>query len=754
MKKRVVRIIIILIIVLIALVGIIWAAAGPVAKYVVNNYGPDLVGRRMSVEKVAVNLLAGKVRVEKFDLREQNDSASFVSLNELEVKVNLWKLLGRTLQVNNLRFDKLDAQILQNGSEFNFGDIIDHFAADSTAQDSVQSESEPWIIALNNIKFDQGHVRYHDQKLDAQLGMENINLSIPALYFSSQKSDVDLQFNFEKGGTLSTRLAYNMEQGDYSLFVELDSLNLEALRPYSEQMLNITNFAGALSAAIQLTGNLNHIVDFRANGTVDAADLKADDLQGVQLARVDNLHLELNELDLLEKRCLFDNVALSGAYARVELDREGNINLAQILKPSSDTTATESATESSESTEDNKPFTLKINKLNLAGIAVDFTDHSMRQQFKYSLSDIALRSHNFDIAGTNQAVISARLNKTGRANIVWNGTLYDLKDQKLKVNIENIRLTDFSPYCYEYTAYPLTGGNMTFISDNVVSNSRLSSNNHIDVYKSTAGNKDKSYKAEYSNIPVRLGLYLLKDMEEHILMDIPVKGLLTSPEFSFRKIMLKAVGNAILKVVASPFIFLQGDKGNSLHDIAIDPLQHTFTTQQYESFNVIVDALKAKPELHIALLQYVNEERLQTPFEEMALKRDYHNSKTEKATDKLSHSDTERIAQLSYSDAELDAFINQRLIEKGLAADTIASLSDKRHTLYAEQSVMHINFLKQGRNKAIRDYFLQQGVADSLITIDNAEDKTIYKGKDRYIIEVGLGDETVSLNPEAQNSLE
>jgi hypothetical protein len=436
------------------------------------------------------------------------------------------------------------------------------------------------------------------------------------------------------------------------------------------------------------------------------------------------------------------------------LDRDGNINLAQILKPSSDTTATETPTESVENPEAEKPFTLKIDRLNLAGIAVDFTDHSMRQRFKYSLSDIALRSHNFDIAGTNQAFISARLNKTGRANIVWNGTLHDLKDQKLKVNIENLRLTDFSPYCYEYTAYPLTEGNMTFVSDNVVSNSRLSSNNHIDIYKSNAGNKDKSYKAEYSNIPVRLGLYLLKDMEEHILLDIPVKGMLTSPEFSFRKIMFKAIGNAILKVVASPFILLQGDKGSSLHDIAIDPQQHTFTTQQYESFNTIIDALKAKPELHIALLQYIDEEPQQTPFEVMALKRDYHNSKTEKSTDKLSHTDTERIAQLSYPDAELDAFVNKRLVESGLAADTIASLSDKRHTLYAEQSKMHINLLKQSRNKAIRDYFLQQGIADSLITIDNAEDKTIYKGKDRYIIEVGLGDETVSLNPENQNSLE
>ena len=772
--KKSVRIIIIAVAVLVFILGTVCLAVSPVAKYVINNYGPKIVGRTMQADNVSINLLSGRVVVDGFKLYEAEDSTLFISLRKFDSKANLWRLLAQTVDISHLTFDGLDVNIIQNGSQFNFDDIIefyspidtlsadsleviavaDSLATDITAIASAEEEEDTWAIELNNIAFNEGYVHYYDAVLDATLGLRNLNLIIPALYFSNRNSDVDVEFNLDEGGRLRTHLEYSVEQGDFNLHLNLDSLNLGSLQPYVRQSFNVGDFAGTLNAAADIAGNLNHIMDFKAAGTLDLYGLTINDTNDTHLANIDNLHIGMSNLSLLDRTCLFDVIRMRGANVTVVYDKDGNMNLMQILKEeepteeSAEESTAEAATEEEE--EESKPFEIRIGELDLGGMGVDYTDHTLHKTFNYSLSEITLRCRNFDLAGTNRAMVTARLGKSGRANISWNGTLHDLNNQKLNVKVENVRMADFSPFCYEYTSYPLTAGNMTFSSDNVVSNSRLSSKNALDVYQCTAGHKDKSYKAEYSNIPVRMGLYLLKDMDEHIKMDIPVSGTLGSPEFSFRRIVFKTIGNAMLKVVASPFVFLKGTD-NSLKDIPFDPVSSSFTTQQYESLTTIADAIKAKPEMQITLRQHTNTQGLQQTLELLALKRDYHNSLTDQPTDQLSPMDTERIAALSFSNAELEAYADTLLIRRGMAADTTATFAVKKNKLYGERAAGQIEMLKQMRNRTIRDYVVeQQGVADSLFRVEDitAEAQAAYKGKSRYTIEVAVGGENVTVGSE------
>lgn len=768
--KKSIRITLIVVSVLVFLLGAVCLAVSPVAKYVINNYGPKIVGRTMQADDVSINLLSGRVVVDGFKLYEAEDSTLFVSLRKFDTKANLWRLLAQTVDISHLIFDGLNVNIVQNGSEFNFDDIIEFYSPTDTLQcatDSLEvvaapdslvadttavapAEEDSWAIELNNIAFNEGYVHYYDAELDATLGLRNVNLIIPALYFSNRNSDVDVEFNLDEGGRLRTHLEYCMEQGDFNLHLNLDSLNLGSLQPYVRQSFNVGDFAGILNAAADIAGNLNHIMDFTAAGTLDLSGLYVNDTENTPLANIDNLHIGMSNLSLLDRTCTFDVIRMRGAHVAVVYDKQGNMNLMQVLKEEEEEAPAEENSEEPATEEESEPFEIRIGDLDLGGIGVDYTDHTLRKTFSYSLSEITLRCRNFDLAGTNRAIATARLGKSGRANISWNGTLHDLNNQKLNIKVDNVRMADFSPFCYEYTSYPLTAGNMTFSSDNVVSNSRLSSKNALDIYQCTADHKDKSYKAEYSNIPVRMGLYLLKDMDEHIKMDIPVSGTLGSPEFSFRKIVFKTIGNAMLKVVASPFVFLKGDD-NSLKDIPFDPVSSSFTTQQYESLTTIADAIKAKPEMQITLRQHTNIQGLQQTLELLALKRDYHNSLTDQPTDQLSPLETERIAALSFSNAELEAYADTLLIRRGMTADTTATFAIKKNKLYGERAAGQIEMLKQMRNRTIRDYVVgQQGVADSLFRVEDitAEAQAAYKGKSRYTIEVAVGGESVTVGSE------
>ena len=203
--------------------------------------------------------------------------------------------------------------------------------------------------------------------------------------------------------------------------------------------------------------------------------------------------------------------------------------------------------------------------------------------------------------------VDVRMQKTGSAKLRWEGTLDDMNNQNITLWLTNLDLRDFGPYCEHYTAYPLTKGNLTFRSQNVIRNRYLDGTNHLDMFEPKVDKKRREIKAEM-NIPLKQGLYVLKDKKGHVKMNLPVKGSLDSPEFSYRKIVLKAIGNVLLKVVTAPFSFLSGNKEN-LEYINIDPLQYVFTSEQYASLDKIAQALQDKPEMHIVLTQRVNMRR-------------------------------------------------------------------------------------------------------------------------------------------------
>ena len=51
------------------------------------------------------------------------------------------------------------------------------------------------------------------------------------------------------------------------------------------------------------------------------------------------------------------------------------------------------------------------------------------------------------------------------------------------VALSNINLKDFTPYCEHFTAYPLTGGNLTFRSQNIIADRFLNGTNHVDIFQ-------------------------------------------------------------------------------------------------------------------------------------------------------------------------------------------------------------------------------------------------------------------------------
>ncbi len=751
---------------LIALLVIAVAVAiSPVAKNYIEKHDRELLGRTIRMERLRANIFTGRVRVEQLRIGGADDSTTFFSLDSFDMQIRLLPLLFREVDIRHIRLSEPDVKVYQMGNKFNFDGILDHFRGDTT--EVADTLSEPWKIGIYNISIRDGRLFYNDLALDAKWGMNNINLQIPGVYFSGAKTDVGVILNFADGGSLNTTVAYDIASSAFDIGVKLQNFALGGTLPYFRQSLDVAQVDGSLSADIRLQGNTEHLLSLRTEGVASLADFELLDNQQRAVFKVDSLGIDLKEADLGQMKFRFDRVFVQGFSTFFELTPDGN-NFTALLRPSPAATPAADGTESAAT----PAPSLHISDLELTNGRITLRDLTLERPFEYAVSDIRMHSRDFDPSIRNNLTIEARMQKTGSAKFRWEGSLDDMNNHNITLLLTNLNMRDFSPYCEHYTAYPLTSGNLSFRSQNIIRNRYLDGTNHLDVYEPKVDKKRKDLKPEL-HIPLKLGLYVLKDKKGHVKMDLPVKGSLDSPDFSYRKIVMKAIGNVLLKVVTAPFSFLSGNHEN-LQYIAVDPQQYAFTSEQYASFDKIGELIKEKPEMQFALTQRINLGRALPAQAADALKLAYVNHLRSRdtmraiqlpgkdpatmqpgGTPQLSLLEYEKILQTDIRTPEVVAFADTLLAARGIPAHGL-SAGEKALKLYREEAMQQLQSFVAMRDKALNSYMrTTHGVSElqfKLTPLDSIAAQS-YTGRDRYTIAIGVDGETAEVGAENADSL-
>ena len=544
-------------------------------------------------------------------------------------------------------------------------------------------------------------------------------------------------------------MAYDIASSEFDIGLKLKDMTLAGMLPYFRQSLDIGGVAGRLSADIRLRGDTEHLLSLRTEGTASLAGFSLVDMQQRPVAGVDTLGVQLAEGDLGKMRFRFDRLYVGGFSLLTELTPGGD-NLSALIKPSPETPAAPTAPEEpAPKTVSGPGPTLQIADLEIAGGRVTLRDLTMERPFEYAVTDIRMRSRGFDPSKRNRLEIDARMQRTGQAKLRWEGTLDDMNNQNITLWLSNLDLRDFSPYCEHFTAYPLTRGNLTFRSQNVIRNRYLDGTNHLDVFEPRVDKKRKDLKPEM-NIPLKLGLYVLKDKTGHVKMDLPVGGDLDSPEFSYRKIVLKAIGNVLLKVVTAPFSFLSGSRDN-LEYIPLDAAQYAFTSEQYASFDQIAQLLKEKPEMQVALTQRINLSRALPAQAANVLRLAYHNSLA--AADpagqrpRLSMLEYEKLQQTDIRTPAVEAFADSLLTAQGHPVQGL-SPDAKALALYRGQALGQLRRMMASRDKALAEYmFSTHGIQPPAFRLQPMDSLALaaYTGRNRYTIALGVDGETLEI---------
>lgn len=316
------------------------------------------------------------------------------------------------------------------------------------------------------------------------------------------------------------------------------------------------------------------------------------------------------------------------------------------------------------------------------------------------------------------------------------------------LTLNGVHLTDFSPYCEHYTAFPLKQGLLSLQSQNIITQRQVRGMNKMDMYKAKAEKKIKGMKPEI-RIPLRLGLYILTDRTGHCLVDLPVTGSLDDPKFAYRRVIMRMIGKLILKVVASPFSFLGG--GKDLTSIGLDPLSLGLSTEQYADLDQIAQMLESHAEMKISLTPQFSVDAAVQRMSEGILKMAYYNSQRENPEEQISMVDIEDVKHLSLSDAGVGEYADTLLARKGVDFSQMR-IQHKARALFSERATLALQRIAQLKRTTIEDYMLQKGFSSDRFRVDSLilDSLTGYSKRDKYAISIDVDGENVTLSDEPQ----
>ena len=667
MRKAVKVIVFIVLPVILALIIIVLIALPYGLRKYINEHGNEYTGRKMSVQEIKINYLRSTFSIIDFKMQEADGQHTFVSFDTLLVHLKPFPLISSKLVVEQFRLVKPMVTIVRKDSVYNFDDIL-VFLKSKPKPESSDDKKTSFGYFLKNISMEKGTLVFNDKTVDHITTLSDLGFFIPSVSFNQDEvKDAGFKFHFENGGSFQAKTDYNQKNGTYKADFSVDKLDIAPFLPYAKGYFHINGLGGLVGGDFHLSGNINKPDSILLKGNGHVADFSANDNTGHKVLGAKSGTVTLLDTYPMKFDFRFDDILLKEPYLYVEM-KDSTINLLNLMV---------------ESPADTIPFTYSylINKFKIEGGLLDLRDNTYEAPFDYHLSEIDMKVDAVSsTAKWVDAFATMKLNKRGKLQAELGINPSDPYELKVNYVITNFQLSDLNIFSLHYVGYPILLGNMYYKGNTVIKGRQLASENKLIVRNAQLGKKSGGIM----NLPLKLALYLLKDIHGDIILDLPLTGDLNDPKTKVGRLVWQTLKNVVVKVVASPFIALSGLLGvepAEVKGIEFDYADTTLTAKHLRRIKLYTELEKKKPDMKIEL-NYFNDAGLEK--KEIAINE----------AGKLFLAATG--ADYRKDNAKFTAFLTEKLHKDSLTAVTGSSLLIGEHKIDSLQQS-----IAQGRIRKI-----------------------------------------------------
>jgi hypothetical protein len=252
------------------------------------------------------------------------------------------------------------------------------------------------------------------------------------------------------------------------------------------------------------------------------------------------------------------------------------------------------------------PIDIAIGGIKLVNARVDYADHFVKPNYSAALTELNGSLGAFGTLSRDMAPLQLHGRAEGTAILDITGQVNPLA-RPLALDIQakatDLELAPLTPYAGKYAGYAIERGKLSMdVAYKIDAEGHLEARNQVVLNQLTFG--DPIASPDATKLPVRLAVALLKDRNGVIDINLPISGSLNDPQFSVGGIVLKLIGNLLLKAVTSPFALIAGIGGGDGPDmsaIEFRPGTAVMTDASAAGLDKVAKALADRPALQVTI---------------------------------------------------------------------------------------------------------------------------------------------------------
>ena len=579
-------------------------------NYAISN-SKALLGRQIDIGSLKLNYFTGTLKIIDFKMFESDEINEFVSLDTLILDTEPYRYIRKELVIEQFYIKGLVVNAIQQDSTFNFNDLLEFHA--SQPSDTIQVEpvnSDPLEYILHNLELKNANFIFNDKNVDHITSFENFSFRIPYISWNQEeKSNADLKFNFKDGGYFASSLNLHPVDGEFDALITINDLYLNSFYKYVSAHAEINSFNGHFNSEINITGNMNHVENAIVSGNLSVNDFEITDTNDKIVLGVKSFNTNLKKIDYANKSYIIDSLSISESYTYFQLDSITN-NFATVFKLDTETKPQDSISKPEIDTikVDNSSEKLyyAVNHFNVNRGVLDYTDNLTGEAFNYHLSEIQINSDSISSESDWVNIYAEMLlNNRGTLKAKLGANPLNTENAELDITIEKFLLSDINIYSRHYLSHDILEGDFYYHTTTKIVNGEITSENKLTI-------KDVSVLSTETglySLPLKFAIFLLKDKNGDVVLDVPIRGDMNDPTVDIGKIVATTFKNLILKTVASPIKFLGGLVGGDPKDL--EEIEFTYQDtlivgKPQKQLDKLLELEQKKDGLGIQLQHYVD----------------------------------------------------------------------------------------------------------------------------------------------------
>ncbi|GBG13627.1 uncharacterized protein NMK_1178 [Novimethylophilus kurashikiensis] len=549
------------------------------------------------------------------------------TLADLHLQSSGISLKDNTVNLGKLQLSGLESQVSLDAKQgVNWLALLEQRAA--TAKAAAPTASGPaWKVNLAGAALENGTIHVEDRYSGAPIAwdIQNAKLAADGLSLDLGKAvPIKAAFKIKQGGDFAAegKLALAPLKGD--LQIKLNGLPLKPFAPYLNRAAMLKLVDGQASTQGKLSINQGKILSAQYTGGFNVERLaiieEVDNRPFLSWGSVASNSLKLS---MAPNRLHMDEVRVVRPAGKLIIYEDRTLNVQHLIRTQAPTTASAKSGNGDSAVDQ---FPVAVDRISVDNADLEFADLSLVPQFGTHINSLSgvINGLSSDAASTAQVELDGKVDEYGSARV--RGSLQPFRATDftdLKVSFHNLEMNRLTPYSGKFAGRKIDSGKMSADLEYKIKNRQLLGENKFVINTLKLGGHVDSPDAV--NLPLDLAIALLEDSNGVIDLDLPISGRLDDPQFSYGKVIWKAVVNVVSKVVTAPFRALGkllGISSDKLEAVAFDPGLPTLAPPEQEKLKAVADAMGKKPQLTLRIAPAYDTAADTAALQDMATRRD------------------------------------------------------------------------------------------------------------------------------------